>query len=165
MKELVITRTFNAPQEKIWKAFTEAEHLNHWWGPTGFKMHTISLSLKPGGTFHYSMTAADGSIMWGKFTYHEIEPTHKLVYNSSFSNETGEITRAPFSEHWPLEVRNTLTLEEEDGKTTLTLRGGPVNPTSEEVKLFESMTESMNQGFGGTFDKLENYLEENAILI
>lgn len=160
MKEFVITRTFKAPQKMIWKAFTEAEHLNHWWGPTGFKMDTIHLSLKPGGTFHYSMTSPDGNVMWGKFIYREIEPTHKLIYTNSFSNEKGETTRAPFSENWPLEIMNTLTLEEENGQTKLTLRGTPVNPSEEEIKMFESMTESMNQGFGGTFDQLDAYLEK-----
>lgn len=165
MKELVITRVINAPQKAVWKAWTEKEALAKWWGPKGMEITQLTLDLKPGGMFHYNMVAPDGTTMWGKFIYKEIKPTHRLVFVNSFSDDTGQTVRANFSEHWPLEVMNTLTLEEENGKTTLTLRGGPVNPTSEEAKLFESMTESMNQGFGGTFEKLEKYLEEKAIII
>ena len=58
----------------------------------------------------------------------------------------------------PLEVSSTLTLTEQDGKTTLTLRGGPINATEEERKMFASMFRSMEQGFGGTYDQLAAYL-------
>jgi uncharacterized protein YndB with AHSA1/START domain len=51
-----------------------------------------------------------------------------------------------------------MTLTEKDGKTTLTLRGGPINATDEERKTFVSMFDSMRQGFGGTFDQLAAYL-------
>jgi uncharacterized protein YndB with AHSA1/START domain len=80
------------------------------------------------------------------------------VFVSSFSDEAGGITRAPFSPTWPIEVLNNLTLTEENGKTTLTLRGGPINPTHEERANFEGMFDSMQQGFGGTFDQLDEYL-------
>ena len=51
-----------------------------------------------------------------------------------------------------------MTLTEQGGMTTLNLRGGPINATEEERKVFESMHESMRQGFGGTFDQLAGYL-------
>jgi uncharacterized protein YndB with AHSA1/START domain len=51
-REFVITRTFDAPRDLVWRAFTEAEHLKHWWGPKGFKMLSCKLDLRPGGIFH-----------------------------------------------------------------------------------------------------------------
>jgi uncharacterized protein YndB with AHSA1/START domain len=36
MKELIITRIFNAPGKLVWKAWTEPEYVKHWWGPKGF---------------------------------------------------------------------------------------------------------------------------------
>jgi uncharacterized protein YndB with AHSA1/START domain len=68
------------------------------------------------------------------------------------------VTRQPMHATWPLEVLNTLTLSEQDGKTTLTLHGGPINATEEERKTFESGREGMRQGFTGTFDQLDAYL-------
>jgi uncharacterized protein YndB with AHSA1/START domain len=51
-----------------------------------------------------------------------------------------------------------MTLSEQGGKTTLTLRGAPINATEEERKTFAGMFDSMRQGFGGTFDQLDDYL-------
>ena len=84
-----------------------------------------------------------------------------IVFVNSFSDAEGGITRAPFPQlegKWPLEVLNTMTLTEQGGMTTLNLRGGPINATEEERKMFASMHESMRQGFGGTFDQLADYL-------
>jgi uncharacterized protein YndB with AHSA1/START domain len=156
--ELVIIRTFNAPRDLVFKVWTEAEHLHHWWGPKGFALGVAKLELRPGGVFHYSMRNDEGHEMWGKFVYREIAAPEKLVYTNSFSDAEGNTVRAPFSNTWPLEILNTLTFTEHDGKTTVTLRGGPINATDEEIKMFESMHESMHQGFGGTFDQLDEYL-------
>jgi uncharacterized protein YndB with AHSA1/START domain len=61
---------------------------------------------------------------------------------------------------WPLEILNTLTLTERDGKTTLTLRGGPINASEEELRTFATGVSGMRQGFAGTFKQLDRYLAE-----
>ncbi len=53
---------------------------------------------------------------------------------------------------------NNLTLTEDNGKTTVALRGGPINATAEERAFYEGMFGSMQQGFSGTFDQLDEYL-------
>lgn len=158
-QELVITRKFNASKETIWKMFTEAQHLRHWWGPAGMELEVKKLDLRPGGIFHYSMTA-NGHTMWGIFTYREIEAPNRLVFTNSFSNPEGTIGPDPFfGGKWPKEILNELTLAETAGSTTLTLRGKPINASAEEMQLFYSHFDSMNQGFKGTFDQLEKYLQ------
>ena len=155
--EFVITRVFDAPHELVWKAWTEAERLAQWWGPKGAKIRVVKLDFKPGGMFHYAMQFKPGHDMWGRFIYREIAAPEQLVFVNSFSDANGGITRAPHAQlggKWPLEVLNTLTLTEQGGKTTLTLRGGPINATEEERRMFVSMFDSMRQGFGGTFDQL-----------
>jgi hypothetical protein len=82
----------------------------------------------------------------------------RIVFINSFSDAKGGITRAPFSETWPLEVLVTVTLAERGGKTELTLRAGPINTTTEENETFAGMHDSMRQGYGGTFDQLAVYL-------
>jgi uncharacterized protein YndB with AHSA1/START domain len=96
--------------------------------------------------------------MWGKFVYREVLPPERLVFVNSFSDPQGNVTRAPFNSRWPLEILNTLTLGEQFGLTTLTLLAAPLNPTPEEFQLFESMLDSLHQGFSGTFDQLSAYL-------
>ncbi len=80
------------------------------------------------------------------------------MFVDSFSNEKGEVTRAFFSESFPLEILNVVILTESGGKTTLRLEGSPINPTDEERATFEGMFKSLEQGFGGTFDQLDDYL-------
>lgn len=157
-----ITRVFDAPRERVWRAFTEAKHLVNWWGPKGFQLHVAALDLRPGGTLHYRMTAPNGHLMWGKFVYREIAPPERMVFVVSFTDDTLTPVRHPMSATWPLEVVNTLTLTEEAGKTTLTLSGGPINATEEEVVTFLGGRESMQKGFDETFDNLEQYLAGEA---
>lgn len=159
-RELVITRVFDAPRELVWKAFTEADRLAHWWGPQGFTMLASALDLRPGGVFHYSMRSPEGRTMWGKFVYREIQTPERMVFVNSFSDEDGNTIRAPFSSIWPLEVLNTVTLTESEGKTTVTLRGGPINATEQERETFWNARKSVRRGFAGTFDQLAAYLAQ-----
>ena len=163
-QDLVITRVFNAPRDTVWKAWTEADRLAQWWGPKGCTIRVVKLDVRPGGIFHYAMQFQPGHDMWGRFIYREVVAPERIVFISSFSDEAGGITRAPFpniSETWPLEIRNTVTLTEQNGRTTLTLRGRPVDPKPEEIKTFTGMFDSMRGGFGGTFDKLDAYLAKH----
>ncbi|WP_248927971.1 SRPBCC family protein [Paenibacillus hamazuiensis] len=156
--ELVITRTFNAPRDLVFKMWTEAEHLEHWWGPKGLKLTVVKLDVRPDGIFHYKMSNAEGLEMWGKFVYREVDAPEKLEYVSSFSDPEGNTVSSLIAPGFPLEVRNVVTFDEHDGKTILTLRGGPINATEEELKFYESMHGSMQQGFAGTFSQLDEYL-------
>ena len=159
-KEFTFTRTFDAPRALMWKAWTSAEALGQWWGPKGSEMRVVAFDLRPGGMFHYAI-AFQGNEMFGRFIYREVVAPERLVYVSSFSDAAGGVTRAPFQQldgKWPLEILNVVTLTEEGGRTAVSLRGGPVNATDDERAMFESMTASMLQGFGGAFDKLDEYL-------
>jgi uncharacterized protein YndB with AHSA1/START domain len=158
--KIEITRTFNAPREFVFKAFTEKEHLLNWWGPKGWTLDITKLEVKPDGVFHYSQESKDGHVMWGKFVFREIKSPEKLVYTNSFSDEEGNTVRAPFNNNWPLEILNTLTFTENKGKTTLTMIGIPVSPNEEEVKTLEQSQEMVQKGFEGTFDQLDDYLSK-----
>lgn len=156
--DLVITRTFNAPRALVWKAHSGAERLAQWWGPRGMAIQVADLDFRPGGRFLYRLDGANGLTMWGKFEYREIQPQERLVYYSSFSDEQGNTTRAPFPGNFPLQVLNILILTEQEGKTMLILHGGPHNASAVEQAFFAGMHDSMQQGFGGTMEPLEEYL-------
>lgn len=159
-QELVITRTFDAPRDLVFKAFAEVERLARWWGPKGCTIRVSKLEFRPGGIFHYRMSFAGGPEMWGRFTYREIVPPEKIVWVNAFSDQDGNLTRAPFGETIPLEILNTVTLADLDGKTVLTLHSSPLDATAEEIATFVGMFDSMREGFGGTWDRLAAYLAQ-----
>jgi uncharacterized protein YndB with AHSA1/START domain len=157
-RAFVIARVFDAPRERVWKAWTEAERLKHWWGPKGFTVHTCKVDLRPGGVFHYGMRTPDGGDMWGKFIYREIIAPERLVFIVSFSDEKGGMTRHPWSPNWPLEMLSTITFEEQGGKTKITVQWVPHSATELERKTFEEGHQSMQQGWTGTMDQFAEYL-------
>jgi len=157
-KEITITRVFDAPRELVFKVWTEPEHLAQWWGPKGSTIRVSSFDFKPGGMFHYSMEMHN-NVMWGMFRYLEIAAPERIVFVSSFSDEAGNVTPNAFIPGFPLEITNVLTLTEHEGKTALTLTGGPLNATPEETQVFTAMIGNMQQGFAGTFEQLEEYLK------
>jgi uncharacterized protein YndB with AHSA1/START domain len=154
----VVTRQFDAPRGLVFRAWTEAGHLAEWWGPKGFTMLRCTNDPRPGGVMHYGMQAPDGGVMWGKWVYREIAAPERLAFVVSFSDEEGGTVRAPFSAEWPLEVLSTFTFEEQGGRTTLTMRGEPVNATAAERRAFAGFHDSMTQGWGGTLDQLDAHL-------
>ena len=151
-------RLLNASKPLVWEAWTQAHRLAAWWGPKGVRMRVVALDLRPGGTFHYALATPDGRELFGKFTYLEISQPDRLVFVSSFSDAEGNCVRAPFSQQWPLEVRNVMTLTEDGARTTLTLRADPIRAAEAERHLFSSFHASMAQGFAGTFDQLDAHL-------
>lgn len=158
-KEFVITRTVDATRDVVWKAWTDPDELMKWFSPKGFKLEVAKLDLRPGGTFHYCMATPEGFKMWGKFIYREIHPKDKIVLVNSFSDENGGITRHPMSATWPLEMLTKTEFTEENGKTTITIRWSPLNPTEEEQKTFDTSHDGMRQGWTGTFEQLDEYLK------
>jgi uncharacterized protein YndB with AHSA1/START domain len=156
--ELVITRVFDAPRDVVFAAWTEADRLAEWWGPKGFTWVSGTIDLRPGGYFHYCMKSPAGDEMWGRFEYDEIDPPERLVFRNGFSNEAGEIVRAPFSPDFPLQFRNVLTFEANGDETTLVMRGTPYEATDAEREMFVKMIPSMQAGFAGTLGQLDEYL-------
>lgn len=154
-----ISRTYDVPRNVMWKLWTDCPHLKHWWGPKGFTIGTCKMDLRPGGTFLYSMVAPDGSEMWGKWVFREINEPASMTVLVSFSDKNAGITRHPMAPTWPLQNLSTMSMDEEDGKTTVTIRWTAYEATQEEQETFDAGHDSMKLGFTGTFDQLEAYIE------
>nr|ACN58813.1 hypothetical protein AKSOIL_0168 [uncultured bacterium BLR9] len=155
-----MSRVFDAPRDLVWAAWTEPKHLVHWWGPKGFTVVKCDVNLTPGGLFHYALQAANGYTMWGKLIYREIVKPEKLTVVVAFSDEAGGETRHPLSPTWPLTTLSVMTLEEEGGKTKLTVHWSPLNPTETERATFAAGMDGMKQGTTGTMDQLAAYLAQ-----
>jgi uncharacterized protein YndB with AHSA1/START domain len=153
-----ISRVFAASRGRVWEAWTKPEQLGQWLAPKGTSSQVKHFELKPGGYLHSKLTAADGSISWGKNIYREIDPPNRLVWEQGFSNETGDIVPAPFPMPWPRLMLTTVIFEDEGVSTRVTLTWEPINPTKEELASFAGMLTSMSGGWTGTFDQLDVFL-------
>jgi uncharacterized protein YndB with AHSA1/START domain len=153
-----LTRRFDAPRDLVFKVFSEENHLANWWGPPGMKITVKKFEFRPGGSFHYKMTGEDGFTMWAKFVYRDIIVPEKIVFVNAFTDEEGNIISPPFPDPWPVEIYYILTLSEEGNKTLLTLQSSTIHANAEEQQTFIKGFDSMQEGFGGTFDKLQEYL-------
>ena len=100
---------FDAPRELVFAAFTEQEHVVQWWVPSGTTIHEYN--SQPGGLWRYTMPGPDGAVYPFKVQFIHIEKPTRLVY------EYGE-DAADASEP----VRTSVTFEEENGKTRVTLQ-------------------------------------------
>ena len=155
--EFVISRTFNAPRDIIFDMWTDPKHLVNWMGPTGSKSHYKTADIRPGGMSHYYMEIPGGKL-WGKVNYKEIQKPSRLVYVQSFSDENGGLGTHPMAPIFPPEMLTTVIFEASGNKTNLTLTWIAVNATDEEIATFEGMKPGMTQGWGGSFERLDEYL-------
>jgi uncharacterized protein YndB with AHSA1/START domain len=155
----VITRVFGAPRQRVWDAWTKPEQLSRWFGPKGVTATVKTHELRPGGILHAHLDAPDGGRLWAKFVYREVAAPSRLVWVHSFSDEHANVTRAPFFDgKWPLELLTTVTFAEEGAATRVTLTWTPLNATEIERETFAANMHSMQQGWTGRFDVLEEFL-------
>lgn len=151
--ELVISRTFDAPREVVWRAWTEPERIMRWWGPKGFTAPVCTIDLRVGGRYLNCMRSPEGQDFWSTGEYREIVPPKRLVCSDSFADEQGNVVPAThygMGPDFPLELQVTVTLEEDQGTTLMTLRhvGLPAGEMSEMCKT----------GWNESFDKLADSL-------
>lgn len=154
-QELVITRIFDAPRELVWKAWTQPEHFMRWYGPKGFTTPVYKIDLKVGGKYLSCMRSPNGQDMWNTGVFREIVPPERLVMTASIADKEGNVVTAShygMSGAWPLETQITVTFEEHNGKTKLTLKhaGMPAGKNRDMA----------GAGYNESFDKLAEYLEE-----
>jgi uncharacterized protein YndB with AHSA1/START domain len=162
--EFVTTRVFDAPRERVWQAWAEAERLKQWFAPRGFTMASCELDLRVGGLFHYCLRTPEGRDMWGKWVIREIVKPEKLVFVVSFSDEKGGTTVHPMSPNWPREMLSTVEFKAQGKRTEITVRWIPINATEVERKTFDEGRDGMKQGWAGTLDYLVAYLAKDVNL-
>ena len=110
--DVVLTRTFHAPRALVWQVWTDPDHLAKWWGPHTFSNPLVEIDLRPGGALRVDMQGPDGvNAMTGQVR--EVVAPERFVFTSMLESDG----------HTYVEVLNTVTLTEQQGVTTVTLRG------------------------------------------
>jgi uncharacterized protein YndB with AHSA1/START domain len=142
---MVISRVIKAPRERVFAAFSDAEHFTLWWGPNGFRTTVHSMDVRPGGASRYTMHGPDGKDYPNKVEYLEVVTPEKLVYRHG---EQGELSDDPHCFHV------TITFETVQNQTLVTLRSlFPTPKYLETAKKFGAV-----EGGRQTLGRLDAYL-------
>ena len=140
-RELIMTRSFNAPRTLVFEALTKPALVQRWLlGPPGWTMRVCEIDLRVGGAYRYVWRHEDGSEMGMGGIYREITRPDRLVHTEQFDTAW-----------YPGESLVTSVLTERGGKTTLTT-----------TMLYESreardavLKSGMEGGVAASYDRLE----------
>jgi uncharacterized protein YndB with AHSA1/START domain len=141
-REIEMTRVFDAPRELVFDAFTNPEHVPHWFGPRGWSVPVCEIDLRPGGSWRYVLRGPNGEEMGMSGVYQEITPPERVVSTESFDDYPGESI-------------NTLTLTEEDGRTRYTVTVLYADMETRDAVLASGMSE----GAAETLERLAEHLD------
>ena len=158
-RENTLIKVFDAPVERVWKAWTDPKIVKRWWGPEGFTAPYVSIDFHVGGKSVYCMRGPgfDGVVKdwWNTSMYLEIVPMNKIVQTMSFADEQGNPVPASYYNmpgDWPMETQLIVTFEDiGEEKTEVTVR---------EEGIPEDMVEPSRLGWEQQFDKLVELLKE-----
>jgi uncharacterized protein YndB with AHSA1/START domain len=137
--ELVLTRSFNAPRDLVFKVWIDPKHLAKWWGPHGFTTKVLEMDVRPGGAWRYAMRGPDGNDYPFDGVYLEVVEPERLVFD-------GTIHGSPEQRVW-----TEVTFADHAGKTEVTVR---------QLYSFESevVTRGAPIGWNQQLDRLTEYL-------
>lgn len=143
-REIVMTRVFDAPRELVFEALSKPEHMKEWWGPRGFTMPVCEMDFRPGGAYRFVQNGPDGAEYAFRGEFREIVPPERISWTFEFEGMPGQVSV------------DTMTLTEEDGKTTITSTS-----VFDSVEQRDGMLQSgMETGAAESYDRLAELLEK-----
>ena len=153
-----MTREFDASRDLVWRTLTEAGLVQRWYGP-GVETVIHEFEVKPGGLWLNEMKMGERS-MNQRMEFTEVSPTDRLVFLMSNADENWEVTANPMMPDWPQTLLTTVTLEDRDGGTLLTLGWDPHEATDAERAAFAAAASDFNKGWGAGMDIIDEILAE-----
>ena len=154
-KTLIIERTFDAPAQKLWRAYADKEWFEQWWGPEGWQTTTKEFTFAPGGRIHYAMKCVDenqgewfGQESWGLMVIEALDAPHSFSAKDYFTDESGEP-----NQQMPAQ-RFEVAFIEEDGKTRMVNKS--IAQSAEQLEQLVEM--GMIEGFSSQLNRLEALL-------
>lgn len=161
-KPFVTSRTFAAPRQRVWSAWTDPAELKRWQSMGGMALVKCDIDLRPGGEMHYGMRSPEGHEMWGKWRILEVAAPERLVYLQCFSDAAGGVTAHPAAPTWPKWMHSTILFRERGAATEMEVRWLAHEPTPTEQATFDGAFAGMQQGWSGMLDQLATYVERKA---
>ncbi|MEM6813048.1 MAG: SRPBCC domain-containing protein [Bacteroidota bacterium] len=142
-RTLTLERTFNAPIDLVWEAWTQPEHVAKWWAPHGMDLEVIEHDFSVGGKWKYAMPMPDGNQFISEGVYSEIVPQKKIVTTADFK---------PMTEGVELHIQ----FEKDGNQTKFTF--SVIHKTEEYCKQQEEM--GFYNGWGSAFERLDKMLND-----
>lgn len=143
-QEIIMSRTFDAPRELVFKAMNDPKLIPQWWGPRQYTTIVDKMEVRPGGEWRFVQRGKDGNEHTFKGVYHEIHAPEWVI-------TTFEYEQMPEPGHVVLQK---VTLEEQGGKTLYTEKSVYLT-----VEDRDGMLQSgMEGGATETLDRLEEIL-------
>jgi uncharacterized protein YndB with AHSA1/START domain len=146
--QLILTRKFDAPRNKVFEAHSDCKHLMKWWGPITYPITYCKIDFRVGGKWHFCLTGPDGTESWGLVIYKEIVTPELITYEDNFSDKEGNINK-----QFPSTTVRTEFLEDNGGTI---LRSVANYASAADLKTVLDM--GMAAGITETLDKLEEFL-------
>ena len=134
-RDLLLTRTFDAPLPLVWAAWTDPEQLKLWFFPDRCALDDPHFEVRPGGAYRCTYHGDNGMTFRLRGVFREIVPQRRLVFTHGWANEDGVVEN---------DTEVTATFEETDGRTHVSIR--QVGLLSEESII--SHGEGWNEAFG-----------------
>jgi uncharacterized protein YndB with AHSA1/START domain len=161
-EKFVVNRTFKTPIATMFEMWTDPKHFSKWLPPAGFDMTFLKCDIKSGGRSFYCMSNSSGMKMYGRAEYLEVARPNRVFYTQQFCDENEKVTRHPMAPLWPETMLTTVTLAEDGPEETRVTIVWEIHgkATPEEIATFVNAKSGMTQGWTGSFDKLDAYLEK-----
>ena len=154
----IITRTYRAPIDKVFDAWTDVRHLCQWQRPNPeVRCEYLFADIRSGGSALHKMVMPNGHEMWLLTRYLEVEAPHRLVFTQYESNPQGE-QLTPSMPNWPPQIQATVTLRETAEGTFMEFCWQPLNPSAEETIAWEAAKGGALGGWQAGFAQLAEYL-------
>lgn len=158
LPEYINDRMFDAPKDMVWKAWTDPELLQRWYGP-GVETIIHKFDLRAGGVWLNEMKWGENSDL-SKMEFQEVTPKDKLIWHQSSTDADWNIVSNPMMENWPRTLLTTVTFEDMGAQTKVRLIWIPLNATDAEIACFAGAMEGLGNGWGKGFAILDEMLAE-----
>lgn len=146
-RQVVITRILNAPRDLVFKAFTDPKHLVRWYAPVGCTLEIVSFDASEGGSFHTCIHSTQHHDCWCKGIFLEVIEPERLVYTMAVADAQGNLLSpadAGMDPEWPAETVVTITFEEYDGSTKVTLHQTALESVAKRTGAYPSWLQMLD---------------------
>jgi uncharacterized protein YndB with AHSA1/START domain len=159
-RSMTLTRWFDAPRERVWRAWTDPAELAQWWGPHGYTNPIVEADARPEGTYRIVMRSPEGIDYPTTGRFLEVDGPNRLVFTDEASDMPPD-WQAVLDEYTPsspdgteLRIVNTVTFEDRDGGTLMTIISAFVSDEDRDAVIRMGAV----SGWSESFEKLDRLI-------
>jgi uncharacterized glyoxalase superfamily protein PhnB/uncharacterized protein YndB with AHSA1/START domain len=154
-RKINVKRSFNAPIDLVWAAWTDPEILDLWWAPKPWRAETKSLDFREGGRWHYAMIGPNGDKQWCIFDYKKIIPQQSFSGQDAFCNEQAVADETKPIVKWLNQFSET---EDEDTLVDIELGFDSLQDLEDIIQM------GFKEGFTMGLENLDEYIKAQFYL-